>query len=121
MIPLWRHNHRRRSERPAEALSRDPMGNCLFCGGRPEASARATWSSPPMTCGLHPKLQPAGNTAGGDDHGVGCCNGCASDRPMLGRVPVVAKVGSPLTDTRDDQGGTEDGNSADTEDLTLTG
>ena len=36
MIPWWRHNHRRRSVRPAEALSRDPMGNCLFCGGRPE-------------------------------------------------------------------------------------
>ena len=37
MIPWWHHPHRRRRlERPAEALSRDPLGTCLFCGGHPE-------------------------------------------------------------------------------------
>ena len=32
----WRHNHHPCPERPAKALSRDPLGTCLFCGGRPE-------------------------------------------------------------------------------------
>ncbi len=36
ILPWWHHTDRRRPERPAKALSRDPLGTCLFCGGRPE-------------------------------------------------------------------------------------
>ena len=67
-----------RPARPTPALSRDPLGSCLFCGGRPEDASLCALARAAYDLAVAPEATGGGAPAGGEDHGVGCCRGAGT-------------------------------------------